>query len=734
MDETGHSGDAGRADSADSRDRGPDARDRARDSADRSFGFSAYPDNVKPFPGSSFPAAERANGRAPESTWSNAGTALEPTSGVPAWRRPPVALPPIAPAVSAPPVSPVPATNGSDWPDDSRSRYADLLAHLGPEPAVSSSAPPYPYEGDLDWGAVSAPTPPDGLPDVSSSGYPGSPWSGRLPYEPPAEPASGYAAPAAYGDRADSGSLARPATEPEPEPVPEVLPQRVPAKPDVPIVPEPPSVEPSAETPELARIATHLRRDDLVTPQERPDGFDVNAILAAVREVDGVRDAALRTTPEGAHSLRLDLSEGADPADVSRVVARLLQERMGLAAAPRDESRGGAYGPSGGFVPPQPRVPTGAGRAAVREPVREPVVRPPVSAPPVVSAPPMLPPMPPAERISGGAPTASGSASVPEPSSLADPLTDPLGGPSLGGPSLGGPSSGWSTGERSGWHSGELPSRTSGESAFGGSGELTGRVSGELPGRSSGELLGRGSGEPAGRGPGDGSGRGSAAVAAAGPGRVASAPPAQDTGSPWPPSSGEYSSPAFAPPAPASPETRQRLQPQARGESSTGRRPDTLAAYEADLEPAGPEIPRPLYPGERPGPRVVIENVQVNTFGVEATVEVRLLVGDRVAAGTATGPAVDGYLLRLCALATAHAVDELLTFSAHADGPVRCFVEHATSVPFGTTEVAVVVLLLSCGGWVEQLAGSALVAGDPRQAVVRATLNAVNRRLEALLA
>jgi hypothetical protein len=35
---------------------------------------------------------------------------------------------------------------------------------------------------------------------------------------------------------------------------------------------------------------------------------------------------------------------------------------------------------------------------------------------------------------------------------------------------------------------------------------------------------------------------------------------------------------------------------------------------------------------------------------------------------------------------------------------------------------------------VEQLTGSALVDGDPRQAMVRATLGAVNRRLEALLA
>jgi hypothetical protein len=152
------------------------------------------------------------------------------------------------------------------------------------------------------------------------------------------------------------------------------------------------------------------------------------------------------------------------------------------------------------------------------------------------------------------------------------------------------------------------------------------------------------------------------------------------------------------------------------------------ALSDVDCGPA-----RPLAVGERPGPRVVIENVQVNTFGTEATVEVRLGVGGQVAAGTATGPAVDGYLLRLCATATAHAVDELLSGTDHAAGPARCYVEHAACVPFGPLQVAVVVLLLSCGSWVEQLAGSAVITGDDRHAVVRATLAAVNRRLEALL-
>jgi hypothetical protein len=125
--------------------------------------------------------------------------------------------------------------------------------------------------------------------------------------------------------------------------------------------------------------------------------------------------------------------------------------------------------------------------------------------------------------------------------------------------------------------------------------------------------------------------------------------------------------------------------------------------------------------------------VQVSTFGLDATVEVRLVLGDRVAMGVSNGPAVDGYILRLSAAAAANAVDELLGEAADGSSRGHCYVEQASIVPMGSCEVAVVVVLLVCEGWVEQLAGSAVVSGDPRQAVVRATLSAVNRRLTALL-
>jgi hypothetical protein len=139
-------------------------------------------------------------------------------------------------------------------------------------------------------------------------------------------------------------------------------------------------------------------------------------------------------------------------------------------------------------------------------------------------------------------------------------------------------------------------------------------------------------------------------------------------------------------------------------------------------------------------PRVVLDHVQVTTLGQEATVEVRLAVSrdgiraEMASVGTARGPAFDAYLLRLAAQAAADAVDRLLVDAHTGQAKGRTFVEHAAVVPFGGLEVAVVVLLLVTNGSApEQLSGSTIVTGDPVHTVVRATLSAVNRRLESLL-
>jgi len=327
-----------------------------------------------------------------------------------------------------------------------------------------------------------------------------------------------------------------------------MLPQRIPAKPDVPAVQLPPNdplldptTTPVADGAELTRIADLLRQYDVDQPAERPDGFDLAAVLEAVRSVPGVRDAQLRWNSGSGHTLRIEFFDGVDEGQVTREVARLLRETMGLAAQPSPPAarRMGQEEttPAGGMVRPRPGV--------------------------VSSAPVPVRPM--------------------RPSSAA------------------------------------LPT--------------------ELE---------------------------------------------QNNGRPFP-------------------------------------RPTGRDGRAADLS------------------RVVLDHVQVTTLGVDATVEVRLAVSGGSAAGgyavgKGHGPAVDAYLLRLAATAAGDAVDQVLVEPGTGTSRGRCFVEHVAVVPFAGCEVAVVVLLLVCGSFAEQLAGSAIVVGDPRQAVVRATLSAVNRRLESLLA
>ncbi|MBC9006877.1 hypothetical protein H9X94_33595, partial [Micromonospora aurantiaca] len=384
--------------------------------------------------------------------------------------------------------------------------------------------------------------------------------------------------------------------------------------------------------PELARIATHLRRDDEPAPlRERPEGFDVNAILDAVREVAGVRDAALRRTPAGAHSLRLDLADGADPAEVSRMVARLLQERMGLAAAPQNL-------PGAPAVPPPAPLRRRSARLDRSGETRAGETRAPGTQPAPVEA--RAPQAEPGEARNG---EETGGDEMPARAGVARPAAN-----------------------------------RSGDARFGAD-------------RATRPAEAPGDGDEPPRRRRQATHRGRAAVDET---SLASAPTGMSTGSPV-----------------------------TLGTSYSGGQMTTT-----ETAPS-----RPLDTGGVPGPRVVIEHVLVSTFGLDATTEVRLVAGDRTAEGHATGPAVDGYVLRLCAVAAAAAVDELLGRVVPAGERGRCFVEHAAVVPFGNCEVATVVVLLVCDGWVEQLAGSALVAGDPRQAVVRATLAAVNRRLEALL-
>jgi hypothetical protein len=120
--------------------------------------------------------------------------------------------------------------------------------------------------------------------------------------------------------------------------------------------------------------------------------------------------------------------------------------------------------------------------------------------------------------------------------------------------------------------------------------------------------------------------------------------------------------------------------------------------------------------------RPEISEIGVRSTGSEIEVEVRLTLDGDTFVGIERGAAAASARPRLVASAVVSALDELLGIPAA--------VESAAVVDTGTHPVALVVLTLSVPRLgAQSVAGSAVVRGDETDAVARAVLAAVNRRL-----
>jgi hypothetical protein len=120
--------------------------------------------------------------------------------------------------------------------------------------------------------------------------------------------------------------------------------------------------------------------------------------------------------------------------------------------------------------------------------------------------------------------------------------------------------------------------------------------------------------------------------------------------------------------------------------------------------------------------RPVIKTIAIRSTGAEAEAEVSLRFADSDFIGTAVGAGSAGQRPRLVAQATLTALADLLGTPAD--------VESASVVDTGTSGVALVVLTVSVPRLGSQsVAGSAVVRGDEADAVARAVLAALNRRL-----
>jgi hypothetical protein len=131
----------------------------------------------------------------------------------------------------------------------------------------------------------------------------------------------------------------------------------------------------------------------------------------------------------------------------------------------------------------------------------------------------------------------------------------------------------------------------------------------------------------------------------------------------------------------------------------------------------------PTQPGKRP----IISRMQLVSSGLEVTATVSLSFREGTASGQSTGTATQSGVQRAVAGASLRAVEVLI------DGKARFELEHVEVTRSGRDRTALVSVTMVSGAGTDRLTGSAVVREDARQAVIRAVLDAVNRRLEPLL-
>ena len=156
---------------------------------------------------------------------------------------------------------------------------------------------------------------------------------------------------------------------------------------------------------------------------------------------------------------------------------------------------------------------------------------------------------------------------------------------------------------------------------------------------------------------------------------------------------------------------------------------DAEVTEEPELEP----VDQPAHTsnghahGDIRDARPAIVRMHLVSSGLDITATVTLSLDGRVETGEATGTATQSGVQRAVALATLKAVEHL------TDEQARFELDHLDLTPTGRdrTVIAGITLVTATGS--ERLTGAAVVREDVRQAVIRATLDALNRRLGALL-
>jgi hypothetical protein len=144
---------------------------------------------------------------------------------------------------------------------------------------------------------------------------------------------------------------------------------------------------------------------------------------------------------------------------------------------------------------------------------------------------------------------------------------------------------------------------------------------------------------------------------------------------------------------------------------------------------AGSTVVDSVDPGVQPArtTRILIQKMQLVSAGLGVTTEVTLGWAGAPHSGESDAAATPTSVHRAVAQATLRAVDSVL------DGSARFELEQLEINQLGPDRAVVVVVSMLTKSGSERLTGVSVVREDVRQAVIRATLDSLNRRIEHLL-
>lgn len=126
---------------------------------------------------------------------------------------------------------------------------------------------------------------------------------------------------------------------------------------------------------------------------------------------------------------------------------------------------------------------------------------------------------------------------------------------------------------------------------------------------------------------------------------------------------------------------------------------------------------------QRDRPRARIKSINAEIAGVHANITVILDLEGDAYIGVAAGPASETARKRLVAQATLNAVEEYLR------GTMSFALEDVEIVKLGRESVAVACVTLVSSFGEQALSGAALVRNNDKDSIVKATLDAINRRI-----